>query len=108
VKIKLGQLIYYRNFWLVLFLLTYAVSWFWLPEELPLYYSFALKADRLASKYELLLLPVTVFIVSYVSETWLKKLALGNETVEQLIKFTVLAISGFTYFLFLKIIFLVL
>jgi hypothetical protein len=107
VKTKASGLLYNKKFWLILFLITYAISWLWLPEELPLYYSFALKADRLASKYELLLLPLIVFIISYIAENWLKRLALGNETVEQLIKFTVLSVSGFAYFLFLKIILLV-
>ncbi len=104
---KLLSRVYDKNSWLALFVLTYLVFWFWLPQEVPLYYSQALKEDRLAGKYELLIIPVVVYFLFLLAEKWLYTLALKNQTMLDLIKNFLVAAAAFSYFIFLKIILLV-
>ncbi len=99
--------LYNKKVWLVLFLATFLLSWLWLPEELPLYYSFALRQDKLAGKYELLILPALVYAFFYIGEKWLVRLSLENSTMKDLIRKSLVAIAVFAYFIFLKIILLV-
>lgn len=104
---KLLAKLYDKNSWLVLFIVTYIAFWFWLPEQLPLYYSQALKEDRLAGKYELLIIPVFVYILFLIAEKWLYSLALKNTTIIALIRNFLVVTAAFSYFIFLKIILLV-
>jgi len=93
--------------WVLLFIITYLIFWYWLPEQIPMYYSFALRSDKLAGKYDLLLLPIFVLGFFVIGQEWLEKLALQNSSMIFLIRFFLIAISVFTYFVFLKIILLV-
>jgi len=93
--------------WLVLFVLTYLVSWYWLPEQVPLYYSLVLKQDQLASQYTLLMIPLLVMFFFLVGQKWLEKLALENTNMLTLIKAFLVVLASFSYLVFLKIIILV-
>lgn len=93
--------------WLVLFLVTYASAYYWLPEQIPLFYSQALPVEKLASKYYLLILPTIVSGLYIVSQILLQKLALNNRNMLTLLAFFRVGIAGFCYFLFIRIILLV-
>lgn len=93
--------------WLIFFGITFAGCFYWLPEQIPLYYSQALMEERLASKYALLILPLFVFIFFVVSETFLTRLALNNRHMLNLIRFFRIGLSIFSYLLFIRIIFLI-
>lgn len=93
--------------WLILFFATYAAAFYWLPEVLPLFYSQALPEDRLASKYYLLILPLSVFLLFQISDFFLIRLALKNEAMLNLIKFFRIGYAVFSYIIFVKIIVLV-
>lgn len=93
--------------WLALFVLTYLIFWYWLPEEVPLYYSFALRPDKLAGKYDLLFLPLFVVGFFFLGQEWLEKLALQNLSMVLLIRIFLAALATFTYFVFLRLILLI-
>ncbi len=93
--------------WLGLFLLTFAGAYYWLPEQVPLFYSQGLSEERLASKYGLLILPLLVLGLFMVSHFFLKKLALLNHNMLVLLSFFRVGFAVFCYLLFIKIIFLV-
>jgi len=93
--------------WLVLFVLTYLAFWYWLPKEIPLFYSLAIKEDRLTSQYSLLLIPLAVFIFFAIGEYWLEKLALQNTNMIALIRLFLVIIAAFAYWMFLKIILMI-
>lgn len=93
--------------WLVLFLLTFALAYYWLPEQVPLFYLQALPEEKLASKYYLLILPTIVFSLYIVSQFLLQKLSLNNRNMLTLLAFFRVGIASFGYFLFIRIILLV-
>lgn len=95
-----------KNKWLVLFLLTFALAFYWLPGELPLYYSKALPEEKLVSKYHLLIIPVFIYFY-FLIMNFFSQLALKNENMLSLIKLFTIGLALFAYFLFLKIILLV-
>lgn len=101
------KLVFSKNTWLVLFLATYGIFWFRLPDEVPLFYSQALREDRLASKFALLILPAVVYVTFVISERFLNRLALKNPVILTLIKYANVVLAAFTYILFLKILLLV-
>lgn len=101
------SIVFNKYLWLVIFLVTYGISWFRLPPVVPLFYSQSLPEDRLASKYALLVLPVIVFVSFFVNERILSRLALKHAGILSLIKYASVTIAIFTYVLFLKIILLV-
>ncbi len=100
-------LIHNKRAWVILFLITYAVFWFKMPEQVPLYYSQVLKADKLASKYELLIIPLFVYLFFEISERWLYKLALENKVVKQVITYFLVGLAVFSYIIFFKIVLLI-
>jgi len=106
-KQHLTKLLFNKYAWLVVYLVTYALFWFRLPPQVPLFYSQALREDRLASKFSLLILPVVVFMTFIVNDRFLKKLALKNEVIIQVISCSGVVLAAFTYILFLKILLLV-
>jgi len=93
--------------WLLLFLLTFAVSFYWLPEQVPLFYSQALPEEKLASKYSLLILPLLVWVFFIVSKVFLHKQALENENMLSLIRYFRIGLAAFCYLTFIRIILLV-
>jgi len=99
--------LYNAKIFMVLFLATFVLFWFFLPEEVPLYYSMALREDRLAGKYELLIMPLIVAFYIFVGHKFLEKLALKNTTMENLIRAFLIGSSIVMYLVFLKIILLV-
>lgn len=94
--------------WLLLFIITFALAFYWLPEQVPLFYSQALPEEKLASKYYMLILPALVFGFFILSQTLLQKLALNNSNMLKLLSFFRIGLAGFTYLLFIRIILLVL
>jgi len=93
--------------WVAIFLITFAVSFYWLPEQIPLFYSQALPQEQLATKYHLLIIPLVVFIFFMISRVWLEHLALKNENMLKLIKYFRIGLAFFSYLLFFRIIFLI-
>jgi hypothetical protein len=102
-----SKILFNKYAWLILYLATYAVFWVRLPPQIPLFYSQALRDDRLANSYALLILPAVVFTTFMINEKFLKKLALKNEIILQVISFSGVVLAAFTYILFLKILLLV-
>lgn len=101
------KILFNKNAWLFLFVSTYAIFWFRLPSEIPLYYSQTLREDRLASKYALLILPGIVYGTFIIVERFLRPLALKNPVILGLLKYSGIIFAAFTYVLFLKILFLI-
>lgn len=94
--------------WLILFAITFLGSFFWLPAEVPLFYSQALPEEKLADKFYLLVLPALVLGLFVVSKTFLQKLSLNNQNMLKLLQFLRIGFSLFCYILFIRIILLVL
>jgi len=92
--------------WTIIFLVTYLGFFYWLPAEVPLYYSQALPEDKLASRYFLLVIPLLVLVFQLVCELFLEKLALKNVPMLRLIRFFKVGFTGIAYLIFLKIIIL--
>jgi len=90
--------------WTIIFLVTYLGFFYWLPEEVPLYYSQALPEDKLASRYFLLIIPLLVLMFQFICELFLEKIALKNAPMLKLIRFFKIGLSVASYFIFLKII----
>lgn len=101
------EIVFNKNIWLLLFLSTYSIFWLRLPSQVPLYYSQALREDRLANKYALLILPAVVYATFLIIERFLKPLALKNPVILGLLKYAGVIFAAFTYVLFLKILLLV-
>ena len=93
--------------WLILFLATFLIFFYWLPGEVPLFYSQALPEEKLADKYYLLTLPVLVLGLFLISKTFLQKLSLSNQNMLKLLQFFRIGFAFFCYFLFIRIILLV-
>jgi hypothetical protein len=93
--------------WFALFFLTFAAAFYWLPEEVPLFYSQALPEDKLASKYFLLLVPGFTLLFWLLIELFLTKLTLRNENMLRLTKWFKIGLMVSAYIIFLKIIILV-
>ena len=93
--------------WIVIFLLTFLAFYYWLPPEVPLFYSQALPEDKLTSRYYLLVIPLGVLVFHYVCDWFLEPLALKNSSMERLIKLFKIGLSILSYIIFLKIIILV-
>lgn len=93
--------------WLVLFLVTYVLAYYWLPEQIPFFYSQVLPEEKLASKYYLLILPALVSSLFIVSQFLLQKLALNNRNMLALLAFFRVGMASACYFLFIRIILLV-
>lgn len=104
MKIKNLLYRYPNEAWLILFIGTYTLVYNRLPEEIPLYYSQVLKEDKLASKYELLLIPGIVYFSLLLGRWLLLKLSLKNENMENLILQSLMLFAGAGYFLFVRII----
>lgn len=98
---------YNLRFWLIMILVLIGISWYWLPLVIPLYYSRALPEDRLASAYELLILPLFIFVIYLLSEILISNLALKNKDMTSLIKGTIVWICFLTFFILFRIIYLV-
>lgn len=94
--------------WLGLFIATYVLAFYWLPEQIPLYYSQALPEEKLASKYYLLILPVLVFSLFIITQSFLRRLSLNNHNMLKFLSFFCVGFSIFCYLLFIRIILLVL
>jgi hypothetical protein len=92
--------------WTIIFFVTYLSFFYWLPKEVPLYYSQALPEDKLASRYLLLIIPLLVLVFQFVSELFLERLALKNVAMLRLIRYFKIGFSVVAYFIFLKIIIL--
>ena len=95
-----------KNKWLVLFIVTYLLSFYWLPSEVPLFYSLSLPEEKLVSKYYLLIIPVFIYIF-FLLTSFFSRLALKNENMLSLIKLFRVGLSAFSYFIFIKIILLI-
>ena len=96
-----------KHKWLVLSIVTYLLAYYWLPEQIPLFYSQALPEEKLASKYYLLVITLFIYFFYLLSQTLLTKLALKNENMLNLIQLFRIGLAFFGYFLFLRIITLV-
>ncbi len=90
--------------WLGLFIATYAVSFFYLPQQVPLYYSTLLREDKLANKYELLLIPFFLMILFVLWERVFIKLTLGNIYIQKLGQGFIVFLACMAYGSFVKII----
>jgi len=96
-----------KHKWLVLTVVTFLLAFYWLPEQVPFFYSQALPEEKLASKYYLLVIPLFNYLFFVLSDTWLSKLALKNDNMLNLIQFFRIGLAFFGYFLFLRIIILI-
>ncbi|MFA6005246.1 MAG: hypothetical protein WC775_02055 [Patescibacteria group bacterium] len=101
------KILFSKFAWLLLFLVTYGIFWFRLPPQVPLYYSQALREDRLADSYALLILPAVVFMTFIICERFLSKLALKNGVILRVVEISSVVMAAFAYVLFLKILLLV-
>ena len=88
----------------MLFLITYAFSYFYLPQQVPLYYSTLLREDKLASKYELLLTPFYLMILFVLWERVFIRFTLGNIFIQKLGQAFVVFLACMAYSSFIKII----
>lgn len=93
--------------WLILFAITFLGFFYWLPGEVPLFYSQALPEEKLADKFYLLILPSLVLGLFIISKTFLQKLSLNNQNMLKLLQFLRIGFSFFCYILFIRIILLV-
>jgi len=103
-----GWLVFFndKRKWTIFFLVTYLGFFYWLPPQIPLYYSQALPEDKLGSRYFLLLIPLLVLVFQFICELFLEKLALKNEPMLRLIRYFKVGFSMIAYIIFLKIIIL--
>jgi uncharacterized membrane protein len=99
--------LYNWKFWLVLFVLTIGVSYYFLPPQIPLYYLQALKTEKIARSYELFILPLFIVLLYFVTGLLISKLSLANRNMQLLIKYTVIIVSLLTYLELLRIIFII-
>ncbi|MCR4329885.1 MAG: hypothetical protein NUV65_05070 [Candidatus Roizmanbacteria bacterium] len=98
------QLLQNKFAWFGLFGLTYVISFFYLPQQVPLYYSTLLREDKLANKYELLLIPLFLIILFILWERIFIKLTLGNEYIQKLGQGFIVFLACMAYGSFVKII----
>jgi hypothetical protein len=93
--------------WLAIFGFTFLAAFYWLPESVPLFYSQVLPEEKLGNKYELLIIPVFIFVFFSLTELWLQRLALKNENMLNLIKLFRISLASFSYLIFIRIIILI-
>jgi len=98
---------YNWRFWLILYLLTIGLAYYFLPPQIPLYYFSALKADRLSPPYMLFILPTYIILLYILAKLLIDKLSLLNLSMQLLIKSALVMICLITYLVLLRIIILV-
>lgn len=94
--------------WLLVFLVTFGAAYFFLPEQVPLYYSTAIREDRLASKYMLLLIPACVLGVHVLYYSLLYRLTLQNTYMQRLSEGFILFLTILAYLSFIRILYITL
>jgi len=104
MNISLTRLSQNKFAWLGLFVTTYVVSFFYLPQQVPLYYSTLLREDKLANKYELLLIPLFLMILFILWERIFIKLTLRNKYMQMLGQGFIVFLACMAYGSFVKII----
>lgn len=87
-----------------IFTITFAIALPFLPSEIPLFNTNAVREDRLASKYVLIIIPVCVGFLYGVYLLILKRLALENSAMLRLIEGFILFLSAVSYLGILRII----
>lgn len=90
--------------WLGVFIVTIGIALPFLPNEIPLFNTAAVRPDRLASKYMLLLIPLCVSGLYLVDTLLLTKLSLHNQMMRRLTKAFILFLTVVAYFSLLRII----
>lgn len=90
--------------WTAVFLATLAGALPFLPEEVPLFNSMAIREDRLGSKYMLLIIPATVAALFIVDTLLLSRLSLKNVAMRRLIRSFCTFLACVAYISMLRII----
>ena len=93
--------------WLALFIVTFSASFWFLPEQVPLYYSIAVREDRLANKYLLLLIPLCVVALHTLYYSWLRGFSLENVSMQRLTEGFITFLTALAYISFIRILFII-
>lgn len=94
--------------WLFVFLITFGLAYLFLPEQVPLYYSTAIREDRLASKYMLLLIPACVLGLHILYYSFFYRLTLQNNYMHRLAEGFLNFLTILAYLSFVRILFIIL